>query len=425
MPLFPGTPLNDNLTGTNDADLLQGLLGDDRLSGFGGNDRLAGGPGADDLIGGQGNDTALYAQSNTAVTVDLDSGLGLGGEAQGDTLSGIENLIGTRHGDMLSGDEASNRLVGGRGDDTLLGRGGDDLLLGGLGADVMDGGDGFDMVSYQWATRGASVNLRNDQMLGAAAGDSITGVEALRGSDFGDSLIMGDGGNLLQGRGGDDFLDGGNGNDRLSGGAGADFIHGGLGIDTANYRTSNAGVNATLNSGSNTGGHAQGDVLSWIENITGSLHDDQLTGDILNNRLRGMDGDDVLIGRGGDDDMIGGGGADVFAFVDLTDHASQTHVLTDLLAPTTGGDRIRDFDHAEDLLQFDSAAFSGTVHNTNDIGNLGLNAAGDSAFAFSGKDLFYVTHQGTNAMAQEVFEVHHITRLKDVNALGANDFLFV
>ena len=262
-------------------------------------------------------------------------------------------------------------------------------------------------------------------MLGAAAGDSITGVEALRGSDFGDSLIMDDGHNLLQGRGGDDFLDGGNGNDRLAGGAGADFLHGGLGIDTASYRNSDAGVTVALNSGSNTGGHAQGDVLSWIENITGSMHDDQLTGDILDNRLRGLDGDDVLIGRGGDDDMIGGAGADVFAFVDLADHASQTHMLADLLTPVSGGDRIRDFDHAEDLLQFDSGAFSGTVHNTDDIGDLGLNAAGDSAFAFSGKDLFYVTHQGTNAMMQDVFEVHHITRLKDISALDASDFLFV
>ena len=425
MPLFDGTPLDDDLTGTGLGDILQGFTGDDRLFGLGGDDRLAGGAGADELTGGPGNDTALYSGSMAAVTVDLLPGTGTGGSADGDLLRGIENLAGSRHADQLLGDGSDNRLTGGQGNDALIGRAGNDLLVGGSGGDAMDGGNGFDMVSYQRATGGASVNLRNDQMLGAAAGDYITRVEALRGSNFGDSLIMGDGDNLLQGRGGDDFLDGGNGNDRLAGGAGADFLHGGTGIDTANYRSSDAGVNATLNSGSNTGGHAQGDVLSWIENLTGSGHDDQLTGDILDNRLRGLDGDDILIGRGGDDDLFGGAGADSFAFVDLADHGSQTHMLTDILTRQTGGNRIRDFDRAEDLLQFDSAVFSGAIHNTGTIGDLGLDTAGDSAFAFTDRNLFYVTHQGTDGMSQEVFEVHHITRLKGVTALDASDFLFV
>ena len=427
MPLFPGTPLTDDLTGTSGNDTLKGFQGDDRLSGLGGNDRFYGGLGADEILGGSGTDTAYYTGSTGSVVIDLTLGTGSGGYAAGDTLDSIENVTGSIHADSLLGNGAANRLKGGNGNDTLMGLAGNDLLIGGTGSDQMDGGAGFDMVSYQGASRGASVNLRNDQMQGAAAGDTITNVESLRGSSFGDSLIMGDGDNLIQGRGGDDFLDGGNGNDRLVGGAGADFLHGSTGVDTAIYRNSDAGVVVALNSGSNTGGHAQGDVLSWVENITGSQHGDLITGDLLDNRLRGLDGDDTLTGRAGRDDLRGGAGSDSFAFVDLADHVAHTQTLDTTLriAATSTGDRIRDFDHTEDVLLFDSASFSGTIQNTNRISDLGLTSKGDTAFAFTDGNLFHVTYQGVNAFAAEFVEVRHIAQLDGVSTLSDADFLFV
>ena len=82
------------------------------------------------------------------------------------------------------------------------------------------------------------------------------------------------GNDLLFGGDGDDILDGSFDNDTLEGGAGADTIMGSFGIDTASYASSNAGVFVNLMTGVAGGGHARGDVLSGIENLTGSAFND-------------------------------------------------------------------------------------------------------------------------------------------------------
>src|SRR3546814_5612601 len=88
--------------GSSDLNVFEGGAGDDTLDGGNGNDTLTGGAGADALIGGSGTDTASYAGSANGVTVDLTTGTGLGGDAQGDTLSGIENLTGSNYDDTLT-----------------------------------------------------------------------------------------------------------------------------------------------------------------------------------------------------------------------------------------------------------------------------------------------------------------------------------
>ncbi|MEZ5994355.1 MAG: hypothetical protein R3C25_01230 [Hyphomonadaceae bacterium] len=73
------------------------------------------------LDGGADIDTASYAGS-TSVTVKLWNGTGSGGHAQGDTLTGIENLIGSANNDTLIGaDGVANTLDGGAGNDYLAG----------------------------------------------------------------------------------------------------------------------------------------------------------------------------------------------------------------------------------------------------------------------------------------------------------------
>jgi serralysin len=97
---------------------------------------LIGGSGADSLVGGDDLDRASYVGSAAGVTVNLATGLGSGGDAEGDVLSGIENLTGSSHGDSLTGDAGNNALSGGAGGDTLTGGAGRDLLTGGAGADA-------------------------------------------------------------------------------------------------------------------------------------------------------------------------------------------------------------------------------------------------------------------------------------------------
>lgn len=52
------------------------------------------------------------------------------------------------------------------------------------------------------------------------------------------------------------------------------------------------------------------DATTWIENATGSAHDDMLAGNRLNNLLSGGAGNDTLQGWGGNDILLGGAGQD-------------------------------------------------------------------------------------------------------------------
>jgi Ca2+-binding RTX toxin-like protein len=133
----------DTLAGQGGADVLLGFDGADSLSGGSGDDRLSGGQGGDQLVGGEGQDLAAFDQSASGVNVDLAAGQA--NEGGNDTLGTIENVIGSRFADTITGNALANRLLGMRGGDTISGGGGDDQLDGGLGTDSLDGGLGTDV----------------------------------------------------------------------------------------------------------------------------------------------------------------------------------------------------------------------------------------------------------------------------------------
>ncbi len=228
-----GSQFDDVFIGDNGTNRFVGRAGDDELYGGGGNDTLIGGRGADLLDGGEGvRDVAEYDWSRSGVDVNLTTGLGSGGFAEGDQLINIEDLRGSFYDDALTGDEGVNRLSGDLGDDALYGMGGRDILLGGLGVDVIDGGDGTDTASYQYAETSIGVDLAAGGFDGEANGDTFIDVEAVYGSEH-DDVIRGDAGaNRLNGQVGDDQLDGGEGRDTLIGGLGNDSLTGGAGLDT-------------------------------------------------------------------------------------------------------------------------------------------------------------------------------------------------
>jgi Ca2+-binding RTX toxin-like protein len=167
------------------------------ITGNSGNNVIAGLGGADTLDGGGGTDTATYATSPAGVNVSLMTGLGSGGDAQGDTLINIENLTGSAFNDTLEGNGANNVLVGGASIDTL---------------------------SYEHAAFGVTVSLATAaaQNTGGAGTDTLSGFENLTGSAFGDVLTGSSGANTLNGLDGNDTLRGGGGADTLTGGAGID-----------------------------------------------------------------------------------------------------------------------------------------------------------------------------------------------------------
>ncbi|WP_159814643.1 retention module-containing protein [Pseudomonas sp. 18058] len=146
--LVAGT--GNNIINAGDGnDVLTAGSGNNEMHGGAGNDLLYSGPGNDLLDGGTGTDTASYAHATAGVTVNL--GL-LGAQntlgAGTDTLTGIENLVGSNFNDTLTGDNNNNVINGGLGNDILNGGGGDDLLIGGLGNNTLTGGAGADTFQY-------------------------------------------------------------------------------------------------------------------------------------------------------------------------------------------------------------------------------------------------------------------------------------
>ena len=307
-----GSKFADTLTGNGRNNRFDGGRGDDSLTGGAGNDWLTGGAGMDTLNGGAGIDWAVYKGSNEGVTVNLgDSIAEQGGHAQGDVLTGIEHLIGSKFADSLTGNDENNRFDGGAGDDALNGGAGNDWLTGGLGADRLDGGEGFDRAVYKGSNEAVTVHLDGTAGEGGhAQGDVLTGIEVLIGSGHGDTLNGNAGDNRIDGGAGIDWLKGGAGIDWLKGGAGADTLDGGEGFDRAIYKGSDEGVTVSLADGTGEGGHAQGDTLTNIQNLTGSGHRDTLIGDAGDNRIDGGAGNDSLNGGAGNDWLTGGAGAD-------------------------------------------------------------------------------------------------------------------
>ena len=317
----------DFTNGTGSNELLTGDAGNNILLAHEGDDTLIGGAGADNLFGGAGEDLADYQSSGAAVNVSLQNGTGSGGDAEGDSLSGIEHLNGTDLNDTLEGDWNTNHLQGGLGNDLLSGLSGQDLLEGAAGNDTILGGAGNDILI------GAT---GDDSLSGGADDDDING-------DLGNDTLLGDGGNdTLSAGDGNDSLLGGDGDDLLSGGAGADTIDGGAGsADRIDYSSSTGALTIDLAAGTASGGHAQGDVISNVEQVIGTGLADNIAGNGASNELFGGFGDDTLKGRAGNDTLYGADGADIYQYalgdgsddiVDTGSAGTDTLVLTGILS---------------------------------------------------------------------------------------------
>jgi len=345
--IFKGDSKDNGLWGRGGNDYLAGRGGNDSLYGEAGDDTLIGGAGADQIDGGDGFDFADYAASSAGITIDLVTGQGRGGDAEGDSIRNVEKLRGTNFNDTFvandvatvidgsggidtldysrstagvsvnlktgaaaggyaQGDSFSNfeNLTGSAFADTLTGNDGANLIFGGDGADTIDGGKGDDDL---YGGAGADLvygGLGNDRIWGNAGEDYV------EGGDGNDTIYGGDDRDDLRGDSGADKLFGDAGNDSLTGGLGADYLNGGDGVDTAYYRKSAVGVDVSLTRGTGLYGEAQGDVLVNVESLVGSAFADVLEGNALNNRLNGGAGADVLRGLAGDDTFLTGGGYD-------------------------------------------------------------------------------------------------------------------
>jgi Ca2+-binding RTX toxin-like protein len=298
-----GSRFDDRLLGSAKNNTFVADLGNDTLSGIDGDDALFGGLGDDSLDGGNDDDVLQ------------------GDEGQDTLLGGFGNdvLRGGEGNDSLDGGEDDDLIETGNGNDSVQGGTGDDVVLYvGGGLDSIDGGLGRDWVDFSQHTAPIEVNLLTAGTVFSTDGVDIitiatlTGIENLRGTDFGDVLV----GNNL-----DNVIDGGLGFDAMTGHAGADtFISAGqFGFVDYGAETGTQGVNLVFQAFTpglsphiaGTDSHGHTDRLFNIRFIQGTSFADNIQGDDEDNELSGGEGNDVLGGLNGDDLLFGQGGNDL------------------------------------------------------------------------------------------------------------------
>lgn len=384
-----------------------------------------------------------YGYASQGVNVDLNTGVGNAGAGDVDQLFNFEGIRGSNYSDTLTGGNPANNAL--------------EFFRGMGGNDTIDGGAGYDRVEYVDSVQGVVVTLGgsaagsakdgqailNGQIVaagtpGATIGtDTLRNIEAVRGSDFNDTLT---GSNIgveeaFEGRKGNDVIDGRGGPDR------------------ADYHLATSGVIVKLGlsgaAGTAADGYGTTDTLRSIENVLGSRDfADRITGNERANTLDGQGGNDTLSGGSGNDSLMGGDGNDHLSGgngndtlvggkgSDLLDGGAGNDSLSggsglDLfrfdasLSATANVDRITGFDAEDDAFQLDDAVFAGigaVGPLTADAFRAGTKAldAGDRVIYDSATGQVFYDADGSGAGAQVLFAI--------VGAhtwLGAADFMIV
>ena len=233
-----------------------------------------------------GTDTVDYSGLTDAINVDLSTGVGnVSGTTNDHTLQDVEDVIGSAFDD---------EIIGNSDDNTLQGGGGDDFIQGNEGNDIIDGGTGTNTVSYKDSSSGVNVNLKSGNSSGGDGNDTLTNIDNVSGSAFGDNISGTDGANVIYGGGGADTIYGNEGDDEIYGEAGNDIIYGGV----------LNGASGTLNDGDDTiyGGEGN-DLIYGGNNNTGGG-----SGDDGNDVIEGGNGNDTIYG--GNNNSGGGSGND-------------------------------------------------------------------------------------------------------------------
>ena len=245
MSEITGTDSDDTLLGTSSDDIIFGLAGDDFITGESGDDEIHPGYGNDLLDGG--------GESNTLIFELLDvTSTGLSGDLSQTDDSGYSTLIYD-----IDGNENTTS-------DRYIVR--------------------FKNFSNIWATNADDYILMDDK-------------------DF----------NYVFGLGGDDVLIGGDsGYERFWGGSGDDYIDGRGGDNQLSFWFDEGsqfqGVSVNLLLGTGIDNYGGKDTYLNIQNVSGSLLNDNIVGDYQDNTFWGLSGDDVLIGGSGSDVLYGDGG---------------------------------------------------------------------------------------------------------------------
>jgi len=320
----------ENVTGSRYADTITGDANANWIDGGLGNDAIDGGGGVD---------TVDYRDSDSLVTVNLDTGSVTGGMGD-DTLSNIENVYGSDYADTITGNVDANSLYGYKGNDSFIGS---------AGGDTIDGGDGTDTVDYSGVTGSHNIDLAGGMasLNGGVSVDTLYYIEAVISGDGADTIFGNSDTVSIIAGGGDDYVKVRSGNQTLDGGS-----TGETNGDRLDYGfIAGDSVNANLNTGTVSFGTST-HTISNFEHLTGSNQNDILTGCSGANSINGGTGDDSINGGQGDDVLTGGSGNDIFSFSGGTGAVGTVARIT-----TLGTDTITDFISGTDIFKLSDADF--------------------------------------------------------------------
>lgn len=285
----------ERVRGTEFADTLIGTSANNRFRGQAGADSMDGGTGVDRV---EYNSDSLYG-GNGNITINLITQRATDGFGSIDTIVGFEEVVAGQANDTIIGDGVNNSLTGLKGNDSIDGGNGDDFIRPGAGNNSLVGGLGFDFLSYdlffdpvELTKTGINISLAAGTGTNAWGGtDTFSGFDALRGTQFADTLTGDINNNHLQGIHGGDSLVGGVGVDLATYQADADFFGGGGAIN-ANFQTNRV-----------TDGFGSIDSLSGIEGVTATNGADTFQG---GNATLANDETYNFYGRGGNDSITSG-----------------------------------------------------------------------------------------------------------------------
>ena len=181
------------------------------------NDAFNGLKGKDEIDGGRGDDEVRYHRDETrggdhGIVADLAKGKVKDGFGTTDSVTRVENVLGTIFDDVFKGDDGDNKFRGLSGVDSFNGRDGNDVVVFEYWKDLGQHGVDVDL--------SLSTGQIKDDGFGNV--ETVISIESLEGGDLNDQLKLGSAGGYAWGGDGDDILTAGRAGDWLGGSGGAD-----------------------------------------------------------------------------------------------------------------------------------------------------------------------------------------------------------
>ncbi|MFN0193082.1 MAG: beta strand repeat-containing protein [Aestuariivirga sp.] len=297
------------------------------------------------FFGGSGIDTVWIAKTVAAAaavnlvgqTITYSSGVL-------SQIYSIENVIGGKFGDTITGNSANNQLSGLGGNDLIYGDFGRDTLDGGVGADEMHGAIDNDI--YYVDNIGDTV-VEIDDAVALGGSDQVYASISYTLPQHVETLRLLKGAANGTGNGLTNFIYGNAASNTLDGSTGADRLHGEGGNDTFIADSSGDRFFESLGGGTDivrsSVNQTLGDNVERLF-LVGSVNA-MGTGNGLANLITGNNGNNFLDGKLGTDNLTGGLGSDHFVFTTALGSGNV--------------DTITDFSVVDDFVRLDDAVFTG------------------------------------------------------------------